>query len=62
GWASDRDPIKILTGWLLDNKIADQSTLDGINDELTAQMDAAVEFAIQAPFPAPHEVEQDIYA
>ncbi len=52
GWASDRDPIKILTGWLLDNKIADQSTLDGINDELTAQMDAAVEFAIQAPFPA----------
>jgi pyruvate dehydrogenase E1 component alpha subunit len=61
-WASDRDPIKILTGWLLDNKVADQATLDRINDELTAQMDAAVEFAIQAPFPTPNEVEHDIYA
>jgi pyruvate dehydrogenase E1 component alpha subunit len=62
GWASDRDPIKIMTGWMLDNKVVDQATLDGINDELTAQMDAAVEFAIQAPFPTPDEVEQDIYA
>ena len=62
GWASDRDPIKIMTGWLLDNKVTDQAALDAINEELTVQMDAAVEFATQAPFPTTDEVEQDIYA
>ena len=33
-----------------------------IGTELTAEMDAAVEFAVNAPYPDPSEVTQDIYA
>jgi pyruvate dehydrogenase E1 component alpha subunit len=61
-WASDRDPIKLLTDWLLGEKLADAAALEQIGTDLTAEMDAAVEFAIKAPYPDPSEVTQDIYA
>ena len=36
--------------------------LDGIQAELIAEMDAAVEFAINSPYPDASKVTQDIYA
>jgi acetoin:2,6-dichlorophenolindophenol oxidoreductase subunit alpha len=61
-WTSTRDPIALHTAWLLEQKIADEATLKGIQDELTAEMDAAVEFAVNSPYPDPDKVDQDIYA
>jgi len=40
----------------------DRAQLDRIDSALTAQMDAAVEFAVAAPYPELTEVDQDIYA
>ena len=61
-WVSDRDPIKLLNDWLLKEGLADSATLEQIGTELTREMDAAVEFAVSAPYPDPSEVTQDIYA
>ena len=61
-WKTERDPILNFGKWLIDQKLADQAALDGIEREIEAEMKKAVEFAIAAPYPAPDEVEQDVYA
>ena len=61
-WKTERDPIKLLAAWLLEQRLADASGLQRIEDEIRSEMEAAVRFAIQAPYPAREEVEQDVYA
>jgi len=61
-WIAERDPIALLTNALLERGLADRAGLDGIQSELTEQMNKAVEFAIAAPYPSPAEVEEDVYA
>ena len=61
-WTSTRDPIALFTTWLLEQNIADESTLKRIQDELTSEMDAAVDFAVNSPYPDPDKVGQDVYA
>jgi TPP-dependent pyruvate/acetoin dehydrogenase alpha subunit len=61
-WVSERDPIKLLNDWLLQEGLADAARLEKIGSELTREMDAAVEFAVSSPYPHPDEVTQDIYA
>jgi TPP-dependent pyruvate/acetoin dehydrogenase alpha subunit len=61
-WVSDRDPIKLFNDWLLAEGLADAAVLEQIGTKLTAEMDAAVEFAVAATYPDPSEVDQDIYA
>ena len=61
-WSSTRDPLALLTTRLFAEKAADQAALDRIHAELTAEMDAAVEFAVNSPYPDPDKVDQDVYA
>ena len=61
-WMSERDPIKLCEGWVSAEGLADGDTLDRMRAELTATMDAAVQSAMAAPYPQPHEVDQDVYA
>ena len=61
-WKADRDPILVLAKWLLDQGYADAASLDGIKDEIRATMEAAVKFAIAAPYPSVDEVEKHVYA
>jgi pyruvate dehydrogenase E1 component alpha subunit len=61
-WVTTRDPITLHGQWLMDNGVADRARLDAIQDELIAEMDAAVDFAINAPYPDPSKVDQDVYA
>jgi TPP-dependent pyruvate/acetoin dehydrogenase alpha subunit len=42
--------------------MADHATLDGIESEVAAEMDKAVEFAVNAPYPDAGKVDQDVYA
>jgi pyruvate dehydrogenase E1 component alpha subunit len=60
-WKTQRDPIQLLAAWLTGQKLADSATLNRIESEVKAEMQAAVEFAIAAPYPDPSEVEQDVY-
>lgn len=61
-WKTRRDPIKLFSDWLLGEKLTNASTLGRIESEVRAEMQAAVDFAIAAPYPQPEEVEQDVYA
>jgi acetoin:2,6-dichlorophenolindophenol oxidoreductase subunit alpha len=61
-WIADRDPIALHRAWLLAQGIADPSELDRVATELEAEMNAAVEFAIKAPYPDPARVDEDVYA
>jgi pyruvate dehydrogenase E1 component alpha subunit len=61
-WTAERDPIKLLGAWMIDQKLANAAVFESIAAEVKAQMEAAVEFAIAAPYPALDEVEQDVYA
>ncbi|HKD72679.1 MAG TPA: thiamine pyrophosphate-dependent dehydrogenase E1 component subunit alpha [Candidatus Acidoferrum sp.] len=61
-WKTRRDPILLFAEWLVGEKIADAEALRKIETEIEAEMCAAVEFAIAAPYPEKSEVDQDIYA
>jgi acetoin:2,6-dichlorophenolindophenol oxidoreductase subunit alpha len=61
-WMTERDPIKNLGDWLIEQDLTDLATLQRLDAEVTTEIAAAVEFAIAAPFPAPAEVDQDVYA
>jgi acetoin:2,6-dichlorophenolindophenol oxidoreductase subunit alpha len=61
-WKANRDPIKNLAQWLVEQKFSDEGKLKEIQEEVRAEMKAAVEFAIAAPYPSPEEAEQDVYA
>jgi pyruvate dehydrogenase E1 component alpha subunit len=61
-WATERDPIKLLSNWLVANKHADAATLDNVHAELKSEMQKAVEFAIAAPYPSADKASEDVYA
>ncbi|MGD0544326.1 MAG: thiamine pyrophosphate-dependent dehydrogenase E1 component subunit alpha [Candidatus Acidiferrales bacterium] len=61
-WATERDPIRLLSDWLVANKHADAATLDKVHAQLKSEMQNAVDFAIAAPYPTVDEASQDVYA
>jgi len=61
-WKNRRDPLKLLAQRLTKEKTADDASLKQIEDEIQRQIEAAVQFALNAPYPKPSEVEQDVYA
>ncbi len=61
-WKTDRDPITVLSSWLCGQGYADTASLTRITSEVRATMEAAVKFAIAAPYPSVDEVEKHVYA
>ncbi len=62
GWIRDRDPVRILGGWLTQQRLADAAGLEEIEREVRAEVAAGVQFALAAPYPDPSEVAEDVYA
>ena len=61
-WRAERDPIKVLSDWLLSQKLAAQTQLDEIQAQAKSEIDGAVAFALQAPYPGTDQVGEDVYA
>jgi acetoin:2,6-dichlorophenolindophenol oxidoreductase subunit alpha len=61
-WKTERDPIHLHAKWLVDQGYATTDLLEQITKEAREEMEAAVKFAIDAPYPVANEVEQDVYA
>jgi len=61
-WKTRRDPIRMFADWLTEEKLTEAAKLAQIESEVRAEIQAAVEFAIAAPYPDPGEAEQDVYA
>jgi acetoin:2,6-dichlorophenolindophenol oxidoreductase subunit alpha len=61
-WKSDRDPIKMLGSWLIEQRHSDAVSLEQIWSQVREEMESAVKFAIDAPYPNVEEVDQHVYA
>jgi TPP-dependent pyruvate/acetoin dehydrogenase alpha subunit len=61
-WKAHRDPIKLFGDWLLKNKWVDAKLLGSLEHEISAEIKAAVQFALDAPYPDPSQVNQHVYA
>ena len=61
-WKIKRDPLKILAEKLIAQELTDQSILDHIHTAVEAEVESAVTFAINAPYPEKTEVTEDVYA
>ena len=61
-WKTERDPIPLHATWIIAQEFADAATLDRLTAQARSEMEAAVKFAIEAPYPGIDQVEQDVYA
>ena len=61
-WKTNRDPLKILSRWLIEQGLADQNIFDQIEVEVKDEIEVGAEFAINAPYPDVSEVDQHVYA
>ncbi len=61
-WKSKRDPLKLVAGRLKEQKIADEKALAEIEKEIRLDIEAGVQFALDAPYPDPSEVDQHVFA
>lgn len=61
-WKTERDPIQLHGKWLIDRGYAAPALLEQITKEARGEIEAAVQFAIAAPYPTADQVEQDVYA
>jgi len=61
-WKTQRDPLKILATWLREQRLADDETFARIERAVRAEVEAGERFALDAPYPDPSEVRQDVYA
>ena len=61
-WRTHRDPLKMLSALLIENQLADAGIFGQIESQVKAEVAAAVAYALNAPFPAPEEVRQHVYA
>ncbi len=57
----DIDPIKITEATILDNHIATEAEIDAIKERVKKEIDKAVQFAEESPWPAAEELYTDNY-
>jgi TPP-dependent pyruvate/acetoin dehydrogenase alpha subunit len=56
-WTRERDPIALFS-----SRFGDGDEVDRVRARVEAEVAAAVEYALAAPFPEPGEVTEDVYA
>ncbi len=58
----ERDPIKLFSATLLEEKITDQKMLDEIDRKVREEVEDSLRFADESPLPDPKELYTDVYA
>jgi acetoin:2,6-dichlorophenolindophenol oxidoreductase subunit alpha len=61
-WKENRDPITILGEFLTKEKFASAKELDAMRDEIKADAESAVNYALEAAYPPASEVDQHVFA
>lgn len=61
-WKTERDPLKNLAAWMTEAGLAEATIFGQIEEDVQAEVAAAVEFALNAPFPNVSEVTENVYA
>ena len=57
-----KDPIKRLRSKLLEANIMSGAEMEEVEREVTAEIEEAVKFALESPYPEPEEALEDVYA
>ena len=60
-WKKNKDPIKILGDWLVSEKISTEEELQTMRDEIAAEANDAVQYALEANYPNANEVDMHVY-
>src|SRR5215216_672366 len=58
----ERDPIKLFSATLLEEKVADEKTLEEIDRKVREEVEDSLRFAEESPVPDPEELYTDVYA
>jgi TPP-dependent pyruvate/acetoin dehydrogenase alpha subunit len=61
-WKTERDPLQLLSEWLVSEKFADDKVIAQIEQDVNAEADTAVEFAKNTSYPDESEVTLHVYA
>jgi TPP-dependent pyruvate/acetoin dehydrogenase alpha subunit len=61
-WVTEKDPVTLHGEWLMEHGVATREQLDAIQAELIEEMDKAMQFGIDASYPDPIRVTEDVYA
>ena len=61
-WMTNRDPLETLSTRLMQQRLAEQSVFDRIQADVKTEIESGVQFALAAPYPAPGQVDEDVYA
>ena len=61
-WIENRDPLKLFQQKLIAQGILTEQDIEDFKDKFNAQMDAAIERAIEAPEMTPEEIYDGLYA
>ena len=61
-WVTHKDPLKILSAWLIAQKLAEPQIFEQIEQDTRREVDKAVQFALNAPYPDTEEVDQHVFA
>ncbi len=57
-----KDPVNLYKAKLLEMKVLTKKQTEDIDKEALAEMDAAVKFALESPFPEPEETLENVYS
>jgi pyruvate dehydrogenase E1 component alpha subunit len=58
----ERDPIALHGAWLLEQGLAGEDDLAGVEARVHSAVEAGVAFALAAPYPDTDEVDEHVYA
>lgn len=58
----DLDPITLFSNHLLNNDLTTAGEIDAIDEDVENEVNEAIRFALESPFPTPDELHTDIYA
>jgi pyruvate dehydrogenase E1 component alpha subunit len=58
----ERDPIKLFTASVLEEKVVEQKALDEIDRQVREEVEDSLRFAEESPLPDPKELYTDVYA
>ncbi|MEW6425653.1 MAG: thiamine pyrophosphate-dependent dehydrogenase E1 component subunit alpha [Bacillota bacterium] len=58
----ERCPIRRMQGYLLEKGVMTQQEIDEMEEEVIKEVQEAVDFAVNSPFPDPEELTEDLYA
>lgn len=61
-WKAERDPLKTMAAWLTAERTVPASVFDEIERRVSEEIRFGVEYALNASFPNPSEVQEDVYA